>query len=112
MPKDEYDIVVNLRAVESVDRDELEDRAFEVLDAVEQHAGGIADGAGVAANFPRHEIELVFTVFAAKPSEVHQRVADVMAIVEQHTPITMAGSATAAPHHDEETDRASRALVC
>jgi hypothetical protein len=111
MPKDEYDIVVNLRSVETVDREQLEDRMFEVLNAVEQHASEIADGAGVAANFPRSEIELVFTVFAERPSEVHQRVSDVMAVVERHTPITMSGSATSAPHH-EQPDGESHALVC
>lgn len=110
MPKDEYDIVVNLRSIETVDRDQLEERMFEVLQAVEEYASEIADGAGVALNFARSEIELVFTVFADRPSEVHQRVSDVMAIVEQHTAITMAGSATTAPHQEEHASE-SHALV-
>jgi hypothetical protein len=77
------DASVELIAAGSRTREQLEQDAFRLLDAIEEQAAGIARGAAVACNFARSAIDLLFTVEASSTAEVHQKLGTVSGVIEQ-----------------------------
>jgi hypothetical protein len=65
----------------------LEEMAYKVLAAVEEHAHGVVLGPAVAWNIEHGEIDLDFIVSVLSDSEVHQRIGLVMSILERELPI-------------------------
>jgi hypothetical protein len=67
-------------------REELEDWAAVIQEAVDERAGDAAPGAAVRCIFDPLTVELLFTVENSTKAEVHQRVAAVVAAIESVVP--------------------------
>jgi len=83
-PRREYETIVTLTATEPMDRKQLEEHMFEVLEVVEEHASDFALGPVVAGNFAEHQIELAYTVMANEQSEAHARSDEVIEKIGRH----------------------------
>jgi hypothetical protein len=88
----EFDVIVTLQSPAVLAPDVLEDHMFQVLEAVEKHAGDLALGAVTSANFKDSSIELAYTVMADSLSEAKAVDSKIMAVVEQHTDLNFSGS--------------------
>jgi hypothetical protein len=107
----ESEVVVQLMAANPEIPDEsLEEHMFAVLEAVEQHAADIALGPVVAVDFDAHAIELAFCVCHRTQADAQQKIADVMAVVEQHTPVKF-GSSNATVNEPNQADSRPVALA-
>jgi hypothetical protein len=92
----EYDIVLQLCAPPTVDRDLLESHMYEVLDVVEKHASDTALGPVVAVNFEGRQIDLGFNVEASSLEAAQSRVNDVLRVIEMHSEVAFTPTATSA----------------
>lgn len=90
----EFDIVLQLCAPPTVDRDGLEEHMYEVLRVVETHAEDIALGAVVAVDFESRHIDLGFNVEADSLEQSQSRVYEVLKIVEDHSDVKFTPIAT------------------
>lgn len=104
----ESEIILHLSAANDQIADEtLEEHMFEVLQAVEDHASDIALGAVTAVDFDNHAIELAFSLCHDTQSEAQRKIADVLSVVEQNTPIKFGAADT----HVRAQDRADESLA-
>jgi hypothetical protein len=85
-PRD-HDVLLRLEFPEC-SREQLEEFAALVQEAVDEHAGGIALGAVVSGGFEPATIEIMFTVEARSQTEVHHRVALVVGAIEPVLPFS------------------------
>jgi hypothetical protein len=99
----EYDIVLQLCAPPSVDRDTLESHMYEVLAVVESHAEN-ALGPVVAVDFESQQIDLGFSVEAQSLEASQNRVFEVLHVIEQYSPVSFTPTATSASVAHEESD--------
>ncbi len=90
----DYDIVLQLCAPPTVNRDRLEEHMYGVLGVVEDHADEIALGPVVAVDFEDRLIDLAFTVQASSLEQAQQRVLDVIGIVEAKADLGFTPTAT------------------
>lgn len=81
------DVTLTLIAEEQIDSEMLEDYTFSVLAAVEEHAGDLIEGPVVAADFAANAIELDFTVCHDSQSDAQHKITQVLALIEQHSPV-------------------------
>lgn len=95
----ETDVLLTLVSDEQVGRDRLDAASDLVLEIVGSEAAhGVALGPVVSCDFAREAIELDFTVKAATPTEVYQRIGVVVAALEGRLPFAVSvETATAAP---------------
>ncbi|HSZ14557.1 MAG TPA: hypothetical protein VK790_11045 [Solirubrobacteraceae bacterium] len=80
MPGEEFTVRVRILATDDVSDEFLEELTILVEDAISEDAAEIAPGGSASANFETHTIELDFTVAAASPEEMHQKVGEVVRI--------------------------------
>ncbi len=85
-----------------ITEEQLEDQMFEVLEAVEEHAPEVALGPVVAVNFTERFIELAFTVCHEAQSEAQRKIAEVVALIEQHTSLSFGGPDTSVREPDAD----------
>lgn len=89
----ESDIIIHLTANNpAISDDQLEEHMFEVLAAVEEHAADAVEGVVVAVDFDRRDIELAFSMCHETQSQAQRTVADVLTLIETHTPVTFRAS--------------------
>ncbi len=93
-------VQVRFVAEQEAEQHQLEEDAEHILQVVE--AAGVVLGPVIACNFADGAIELDFTVESRSSSEVHQRVALIMSIIEQEIPIA----------REFSSQTASAPLVC
>jgi len=67
-------------------REELEDWAAVVQEAIDERAGDAAPGAAIRCIYEPMTVEILFTVENATTAEVHQRVATVVGAIEAVVP--------------------------
>jgi len=98
----EYDIVLQIIAPPTVDRDDLERNMLDVLHVVETHGKDIALGPVVALDFTERLIDLGFSVEAETPSRAQSMTGDLLRIIENESDVqfsqTETKSAIAATH--------------
>lgn len=80
----EASVELTLSAGEIVPRDVLEQLTEDVEDVLSEHVADIAPGASASANFAENSIEIDLVLEGASPAEVHQRLAEVIARLQQH----------------------------
>ena len=83
----EHDVILRLEFAEGCVRSALEERAIAVLEVLEQHASHIALGPVVSGHFDPPVIELDFNVLATSQTELFRRIAEIIEVVEQCTPL-------------------------
>jgi hypothetical protein len=89
----EYDIVLQLIAPPTVDRDDMERHMMDVLQVVETHSE-TAMGPVVAVDFERCAIDLGFNVEASSPGESQRLVSDLLRIIEEHSAVQFTETGT------------------
>ena len=87
-PFHERCVVLRLEFPDGCSREELEDYAIMVQEAVDERATGIALGAAVRCDYDPMAVEVLFTVEAGSMANVHHRVALVVATIEPALPFT------------------------
>ena len=100
----ESEIIVYLTATDpTIPNEVLETHMFEVLEIVESHADA-ADGAVVAVDFDKHQIELAFSLCHETQSQAQRTIADVLSLIETHTSVKHDASfaSVRSQHQDEE----------
>lgn len=85
MPTEMFDTGLTLTAPEGVSAAQLEDDMFDVITAVEQHAGDAVLGPAAALNLATSTIDVAFTVSAGAISEAQAVVGRVLQVIEEHT---------------------------
>jgi hypothetical protein len=98
----EIDIVVVLQSPVARTADDLEHHMFQVLEAVEKHAGDLALGVVVSCNLEDSSIELAYSVMADTLSEAKAIDSKIMAVVEQHTDLSFSGADSSLREPDPE----------
>jgi hypothetical protein len=68
-------------------REELEDWAIVVQEAVDAYAAGAAPGAAVSCRYEPLAVEVLFTVQNETAAQVHQRISEVLAAVQRVVPV-------------------------
>lgn len=68
-------------------REELEDWAIVVQEAVDEYASDAAPGAAVSCRFDPLTVEVLFTVENETAAQVHRRISDVLAAVQRVVPV-------------------------
>ncbi len=87
-PFHERCVVLRLEFPDGCSREQLEDYAIMVQEAVDEHAAGIALGAAVRCDYEPMAVEVLFTVEAGSVANVHHRVALVIATIEPALPFS------------------------
>lgn len=82
----EFHVHLVLEPDEPLDRAALEAASLRALEAVETRCGDVALGTVSECNFETGEIELDFTVLAARSSEVHEKIGKVVRALEAGFP--------------------------
>lgn len=97
----ETDILLTLPWPAHADPNELDNKACEVFEVIEEHAM-CAIGPVVAVRYDEPSIEVAFTLCTASPEEVHAKVGEVVGMVEQHVGVNVSGPITSvrAPEHE------------
>ncbi len=80
-----YAVVLQLPIAGPIERATLEDLMNAISEAVEEHAAEIALGVVGSATYEPARVELDFDIEAPTLSAVHQRIAQIIEIIEQHT---------------------------
>lgn len=83
----EAHVVLRLEASDPCSEEELEQAAGQALEAVEQRVANVALGPVVSWNIQTCVIEIDFTVEANANAEVHEKIALVVAVIEESLPI-------------------------
>jgi hypothetical protein len=78
----EYDVTLRLE-LEPLE-EAVEDVAIRILESVERHAHEIALGPVVGGTIDPPAVELDFDVVAASSADAHERVAQVIGVIEHH----------------------------
>jgi|GEM_PF-4302555 len=97
----EYNVVLQLIAPPSVDRDVLEQNMLDVLRIVEVHGKDIALGPVVSVDFADRAIDLGFSAEAATMAQSQNMVAELLQIIEQRSKV-----------HFTETEAKSSVAAC
>ncbi|HTW43854.1 MAG TPA: hypothetical protein VMD79_16220 [Solirubrobacteraceae bacterium] len=87
-PFQETSVVLRLEFPDECSREQLEEYAIMVQEAVDERAAGIALGAAVRCDYDPMTVEVLFTVEAGSMADVHHRVALVVATIEPALPFT------------------------
>lgn len=97
----ETDILLTLPWSADADPAELDNKACEVFEAIEEHAE-CALGPVVAVRYNEPAIEVAFTLRAASQEEVHAKVGEVVGVVEQHVGANLSEPVASArtPEHE------------
>lgn len=80
-------VVLRMAARGQVSEEQLEQHALDAVEALEKRAAGTALGPVVAWNVEKSLIELDLTVEASTNAEVHEKIAQVMAVIEEEVPV-------------------------
>lgn len=99
--RQEHDVLLRLEFPDC-SREQLEEYAALVQEAVDEHANGIALGAVVSGVFDPPTIEIRFTVEAHSQTEVHHRVALVVGAIEPALPFSFETEAATGPARQRE----------
>jgi hypothetical protein len=78
---EEHEVALLLATTGDISRDDLEEWAILAEDALTESAADFALGASAVANFAQNAIEIDFLVHANSPSELHERLADVLRVL-------------------------------
>jgi hypothetical protein len=77
------DVCTELVARAPRSREQLEQDAFRMLDAIESEVAEIAIGPVVACNFEKPSIDLMFCIEGSSTEDVHRRVGAVAEVIER-----------------------------
>lgn len=97
MSMTEYEIHATLTYTEAVAPLELADRAEELLEAIEAHAGDLAISPAVAADWSKASIDIIYNVQAADDSDADRKAGALQELLAKHTPSQPAALRTAPP---------------
>jgi hypothetical protein len=81
----EANVLIEFRMVDAMSEEVLDANSDDVLEAVEAGAADIALGAAIALNLHTCSIKLRFDVLAANDAEVHEKIAQVIAVILRDT---------------------------
>jgi prephenate dehydratase len=81
----EANVLIEFRMVDAMSEEVLDANSDDVLEAVEAGAADIALGAAIALNTHTCSIKLRFDVLAENDAEVHQKIAEVIAVILRDT---------------------------
>lgn len=79
---EEHEITLTMHADRPLAREVLEELTMKAQLVLDAQAKNLALGAAASANFVENSIELDFVVLASSDSHVHDRIADVIRILE------------------------------
>lgn len=82
----EFQVRIQFDLGHAAGRAELEEASARAVEAVEDRVGDLALGVVAACDFDQSEIELEFTVLAARSSDLHARVGRVVQVIEAAFP--------------------------
>lgn len=99
----ESQVVIWLAATDEEASEELlEEHMFAVLEAVEEYATDTAEGPVVAVDFDKRAIELAFSLNHETQSEAQRKIAEVLQVVERHTPVSFEGTDSSVRKNDAD----------
>jgi hypothetical protein len=77
---------LELELEDPTDQENLENASLRLLEVVEKDAADIALGPVSGCNFSTGEIDIEFTVMAARSSELHEKISRVVKVIESVFP--------------------------
>lgn len=102
-PLRETCVILRLEFSDGGSREDVEDYAILVQEAIDEHAAGIALGAAVRCIYEPLAVETIFTVEARSVAEVHHRVALVLGAIEPALPFSFQTETATGPPERRES---------
>lgn len=88
----EAHVLLEMHMADPMSEEVLDANSDDVIDALEDHASDLALGPVVALNMATCSIKLRFNVVGTTDAEIHQRISEVIAIIERETDLEMVRS--------------------
>ena len=76
--------ILTLGATVPLGRDQLEEAAFAVEEALDKHALDVTGGVSASANFVTNSIDVDLVLDGVSVAEVHEKLAQLITILEEH----------------------------
>jgi hypothetical protein len=79
-----YRVELRLKMIGGCDREWLEDKTIDVMEALDEHTSDAVRGVAASATFSPNVLEIEINIAAESPADLHRTLAEVFQLLDDH----------------------------